>query len=247
MRSFARLLIVVALFGCQPSDDERSGELSDLGSREEAAKTHDAALSWGEQIDAVRNGNSDSVRVSRDETISSKEFRELQRGCESLTSLWIERAELRDDDLELLRELPELSLLRLPTEVDDRGLALLSECRALKNLNLPNGRFTDDGFAAVRKLQQLESLRIGSPSLTDEGLVAIAELPRLRFLHLIDVPITDAGLDHVAAKATLESFYLDGGNCSDSGLRELLRKRRDLHFHKDQKHLASDPNSHDHD
>lgn len=247
MKSLLQLSVVISLLGCLPSDEERSSELSELGSGKQAGPAQGVPLSWSEQIEAVREGTAYSIRISKDERVSSLEFHDLRSGCETLKSLWIETADLQDDDLQLLTTLPELGLIRLPTRLGDHGLGFLSECRGLRNLNVPNGQFTDSGLAAVGKLQHLESLRIGSPFVTDDGLAVIDELPKLRFLHLIGVPITDAGLEHVASKTSLESFYLDGGRATDEGLRSLLRKRPDLHFHKDQKHLATDPNSHDHD
>lgn len=232
-RRLAVLCLLALLFGCRESKAPPS------------ATAGAAEAGWYAQLAAVRNGRSDEIRLT-DEPVTAARFRDLV-GCERLTTLVLDRADLRDEDLAPLRSLPKLRWLKLPARVGDHGATTIAECRSLEILNLPAATFTDTGLASLATLERLSLLRFGSPNVTDEGLKPLSGLPKLRFLHLLDVPITDAGLEHVAAIETLESFYLDGGHTTDPGLRELLAARPDLHFHKDQRHLPGDPNADRHD
>jgi hypothetical protein len=240
-RRAAVLSLLPLLIGCGTSAAPES-----VAAPEPAAAVAPAELGWDAQLAAVRAGRSDEIRLA-DELVTAARFRDLATGCEGLTTLLLDRADLRDEDLVVLRSLPKLRRLRLPAPVGDDGAAIIAECRALEILNLPSASFTDSGLAKLATLEHLFLLRFGSPNVTDEGLEPLTELPKLRFLHLLDVPITDAGLKHVAAIETLESFYLDGGRTTDTGLRDLLAARPDIHFHKDQHHLPGDPNADMHD
>lgn len=233
------LPLVLALFvGCGDGD-----KVASPIEKENSGSTVPVEANWDAQIAAVRAGESDKIRIGS-RMAEGVEWSDLAAGCDQLRSLWVEEAKPRDADLDLLASLENLEALALTASIDDDDLARIANCRGLKRLNLPHGDIGDEGFAAVTQLAELEQLRIGSPRLTDEGLASLRALPNLRFLHLIDVPISDAGLSHVAAVATLESFYLDGGEATPSGLRTFLRKRPDVHFHKDQLHLPGDPNAH---
>lgn len=131
--------------------------------------------------------------------------------------------------------------------IEDAQLADLWGLAELRRLNLPNSQISDRGLEVIAKeVPQLELLRVGSPRITDAGLATIAQLNELRFLHLIDVPITDAGLKHLEQMIWLESFYLDGGAVTDRGLSSLIKALPELHFHRDQQHLPSDPRREDH-
>lgn len=237
-RLFAPAVLFTLLAGC-----DGSASVSTTGSPSASTKV---AASWSDQIDAVRVGRATEIRLAA--TVTSGQFAELATGCDGLTALVLERAQLDDADLELLTALPHLRWIKLPSSVGDEGAASIGRCQALEIVNLPAAVFSDAGLAQLAELDRLELLRFSSPNVTDAGLKELARLPRLKFLHLIDVPMTDAGLQHVADVKTLESFYLDGETgATDDGLRALLTERPDLHFHKDQQHLPGDPNSHRHD
>lgn len=233
----ASVLLVAVLTGCRESSPPPTSLVR--------VEIPAAEAGWRSQIDAVRDGRSDEIRVT-EFLVSSNEFRELADGCDGLATLILDRADLATADLSFLPDLPNLRWIKLPTAVDDEAASVLSECRGLETLNVPAAVFTDVGLAELATLERLSLFRFASPDVTDAGLKPLAALPNLRFLHLLDVPITDAGLEHVAAIPSLESFYLDGGRVTDAGLQRLLDHRPDLHFHKDENHLPGDPNADDH-
>lgn len=225
-----------------------SAALSGCGDAPQTATTvaepsaHAAGSSWQTQIAAVRDGQSDAIRVTEEE-VSGSQLQQLNSGCEHLTTLIIEAGSAGVGDVAVIAHLAHLRQLRLPGQVNDTGIEAITACRELELLNLPRSVITDHACKQIARLDQLMLLRFGSPHVTDEGIRAIAKLPRLRFLHLLDVPISDAALDDVASMTTLESFYLDGGRVSDEGLRRLIMKRPDLHVHLDQTHVPGDPNA----
>jgi hypothetical protein len=187
--------------------------------------------------------------------------------------LIVDRAELADDDFELLAsspqlirveirnnerpfgdaalvhlaKLPQLEWINLPCgEVTDAGLAAVAKLPKLRILNLRRCQITDAGLASLAPCERLDLLRFGSPHVTDQGIDEIGKIKSLRFLHLIDVPISDAGLEPIKSMTQLESLYIDGGNATDEGLSSLIKVRPDLHFHQDQQHIDSDPRRDDH-
>jgi hypothetical protein len=228
--------LLIGSGGCGPSDSQPAVTV----------EIAEPEASWDSQLAAVREGRSTEIRLSG-ENVDSLRFRELAIGCAGLTTLALDRADVRDEDLEPLRSLPNLRWLKLPGPIGDAGIESIAACRDLEILNLPGAAFTDQGLVRLKTLDRLSLLRFGSPGVTDRGLEQLRSLPRLTALHLIGVPITDAGLKTVAGIESLESFYLDGGSVTEKGLRDLLAERPDLHFHKDQYHLPGDPNADVHD
>lgn len=224
--------LTIALAGCGPSDPPAAVVI----------EIAEPEASWKTQLAAVRGGRSTEIRLS-EQRVDAALFRELATGCAGLTVLALDRADLRDDDLEPLRSLADLRWLKLPGPIGDAGAETIAACRSLEILNLPGAAFADSGLAKLATLDRLSLLRFGSPNVTDAGLVRLEELPKLKALHLIGVPITDAGLRAVGSVKSLESFYLDGGRVTEAGLRKLLTDRPDIHFHKDQNHLPGDPNA----
>ena len=113
-------------------------------------------------------------------------------------------------------------------------------------LDLPLAlQVTDSGLKSLELHPRLKLLRLRAPRVTNEGLRSFSQLPELRWLHLMEVPLTDAGLEIFRAMTKLESLYLDGDQATDEGLSNLVSARPDLHFHRDQIHLSSDPRQRD--
>jgi len=198
---------------------------------------------WAEQVQRIRDGRSTQIQLES-QAVSAVEWNDLHDGCAALQVLEVAHAELPDDALQVVATLPSLTRLKLGAPIGDAGAAHLAAAQQLEILNLPEADVTDIGLASLAKLPHLQLLRLHSRRVTDAGLAHVAGMQSLRFLHLIDIPITDAGLHHLDRMTWLESFYLDGGQCTDEGLGALLKKLPELHFHKDQLHLAGDPLAH---
>lgn len=219
--------MISALPGCRPSPNP--GPLNS------------SQATWEEQIDAVRGGRSSRIWCIR-QPIVGERWKELAAAGERLEILTIEKGSVAPHLLaELAPHLTQLRQLKLGIPVGNEHLAAIAQFPSLKVLNLTQGEFDDGGLRKLKLLPRLELLRFHSPNVSDGGLQEIAALPALRFLHLINVPITDDALVHIAGITKLESFYLDGGDCTEAGLSELIKERRDLHFHWNDLHLADDP------
>ena len=142
---------------------------------------------------------------------------------------------------------PNLKRLRLEgCPMDDQTVGQICRAKELEILNLPSANISDDGLNRIARLPRLELLRIGGPNITDEGISSLSQATRLRFLHLMRVPITDAGLKTFYGMTWLESLYIDGGNETEDGIRKLLKRNPGIHFHRNQLHIADDPNADGH-
>lgn len=165
-----------------------------------------------------------------------------------LEVLEINKPDFECSELIAIKHLAGLKRLKLEKlAVDDAGADVIAGFSRLEVLNLPAARISDQGLHELTyKLKELLLLRIGSPQITDAGIEAIRSLPLLRFLHLINVPITDAGLKTFHDMHDLESLYIDGDSATDEGIRDLLKANPKLHFHRNQTHVADDPNTDGH-
>lgn len=234
------LAFCLLICGCTNAPESAAPSASATTSNETPVE-----VGWEKQLTAVRNGQATRIAVSQ-QTITRDQWNELGTGCDQLMRLEVDDADISDADLELLAELPNLTLLKLGGEVGDEGLAHIAHIETLEVLNLPKGDFHDDSLAMLADLPKLKQLRLHSPHVGDEGLRFIASLPALKYLHIIDCPITADGLAHLHSMTNLQSFYLDGCDVEDEAIYALLDALPSLHFHRDQLHLPDDPHGHEH-
>ena len=237
------ILLLVYAGGCR----EASWESSATAPPEELANSApvDIELDFLEQLTAVREQRSNSIRVTTRE-ITDREFSSLT-DLSGLQTLILNQGRVSDESLVVCHSLTSLEHLRLrKSPVTDQGITHLAAHPTLKIVNLPQADLTDQGLKILSELPHLEYLRLASPQVTDQGLSHLTRLSTLRFLHLIEVNLTDTGLEHVARMEQLESFYLDGSQVTEQGLTTLIKARPDLHLHRNQQHLDHDPQKHPH-
>ncbi len=211
----------------------------------ESASTSNAPRTLDDQLHRVEQGLEDKVELER-ETLGSREWQRLQTA--KIRSLTLDHCRFALADLE---SLPKLESLRVEgTTITAAALqTICRRCPDLVHLNLPTTRLTDDDLRELASLTRLELLRIGSPLVTDAAVSHLCEPPQLRFLILEDVPITDEGLEPIAELRDLESLYLNGSTATgltDEGISRLLVALPKLHFHINDRHHRTDPNSHPH-
>jgi hypothetical protein len=197
---------------------------------------------WSEQVKGVRAGLSNKISVG---AVSAQEWKDLAADCDSLEVLEVDQPTLAPADFEVLLSLSKLRRLKLGSGVDDAAAEVLGRLSKVTQLLVNSDSLTNRGVAALCRLP-LVQLRLRAPEATDDAAAEIAKLGLLRFLHLIDVPLTDAALPSLGKIKNLESLYLDGAKCTDAGLAGLLKERPDIHFHRDQTHLADDPRNDGH-
>ena len=203
-----------------------------------------AEVLWSLQRQAVQTGHSTSI-VMPDHPIPRDLLPELKSVASQITELNLAGDGLALE-LDAITACTHLRILHLRTKVGDKHLAALAQLRELEVLDLPLGTgVTDAGLKALEGHPTLKLVRLRAAQVTDAGLASLAKMPALRWLHLMEVPVTDAGLAAFRSMPKLESLYLDGDRATDDGLSALILARPDLHFHRDQVHLSTDPRGQD--
>lgn len=107
--------------------------------------------------------------------------------------LFLKRLPLSDDDLAILRSLPEVKTLNM------RGIQTIK-----------GHQFTDDGLRHLVNLKKLEKLDLSANyQLTDEASLWLGQLTSLRWLNIGQTRLTEASLPHLSQLRNLREF---GGN-----------------------------------
>jgi hypothetical protein len=139
---------------------------------------------------------------------------------------------LRDADLRLLDDLPELRRLSLDRtihadeiwgpKVTDPGLARIALLHELEDLSLVNQRaLTDAGLVALKALPRLKSVNLSGTKIGDAGMIHLGQCPSLRVLDLKNTDITDAGLVHLRGMRSLEIVDVEGTAVTRAGVDAL--------------------------
>ena len=199
---------------------------------------------WFSQIADVKDGQSTAI-VLPDLNLPPATLDSLSQVADKVTELNLSGDQLATK-LDQITRCSALKVLHLRSELGDRELQAIAQMPNLEVLDLPLAlRLTDAGLEAIAEHPKLLLVRLRAPQVTDAGLKAFARMPKLRWLHLMEIPLTDAGLAVFKEMPKLESLYLDGDQATDEGLSDLVLARRDLHFHRDQVHIPSDPRKQD--
>lgn len=143
-------------------------------------------------------------------TVVDSDLKALQSlpGVVELDLRWAHR--ITDDGTAILRDLPELRVLRLgsggrphvwyDSDFSDAALAHLRSLRHLEELDLAFGDFTDAGLIHLRGLRKLRELNLEGTSITDASLDVIAGLPRLRTVSLRSTSVSPEGVASLQAR-----------------------------------------------
>lgn len=197
------------------------------------------------QIAAIVAGESEAIELT-DREIRDSDLEPL-RELAGLRTLILDAGVVTDAGLEVIATLPDLSHLRLRhSPIRDAGVAKLAELENLRVLNLPHAQLTAEGVARLASLPRLRQLRLGGSESAGDLSRGVAQLENLRAVHLIDVPVSDAGLKQIAALPHLESLYLDNPSVTEAGWQWLFENHPELHVHLNQQHHDRDPARHPH-
>ncbi|PQO45291.1 hypothetical protein [Blastopirellula marina] len=129
------------------------------------------------------------------------------------------RKRIKDEDLELLREISTLEILYLAgNPITDDGIAVLDDLPKIKRLALWSTRLTDESLKHVGKLKQLEALDIHYTQMTENGLAHLRGLKQLSLLRQ-DLLLTDQGIGHLQTMPNVQLERIQAEQLSEESLR----------------------------
>ena len=145
-----------------------------------------------------------------------------------------ESQKVSNDDLRLLRHMPDIELLSnvctlslWGTKVTDEGLGFVAgRLTQLNILSLSGRPVTDDGLKHLREMKALHSLDLSGTRISAAGLRHLDGLTRLDSLYLADTGLTDDALQHIEPLSALEYLGLSGTRITDEGMKRLGKLTR---------------------
>jgi internalin A len=134
-----------------------------------------------------------------------------------------DNSKINDEDLNCLRDFPQLENLALRgcKNLTDAALAPCEELAKLDYLDISDTNLGDGAIAQLRNCSQLTLLWANDTKLTDAGLVDAGALRKLRLITLARTQITDAGLRNLSKLKNLMGLDADGTQVTDHGLSAL--------------------------
>jgi Leucine-rich repeat (LRR) protein len=101
----------------------------------------------------------------------------------------------------------------------DKGVAELTKCKKLEELNIGSIGITDLGMEHIEKLTNLKRLNLfGCTNVTDRGLAKLTTLKSLQELYVHEANLTIGGLSVLEKLPNLVKLNLHGVRQDDSGL-----------------------------
>ncbi|WP_300690390.1 hypothetical protein [Chryseobacterium sp.] len=96
------------------------------------------------------------------------------------------------------------------TNLNDEGLAHVSNCRGIENLDLQDTEITNDGLQYLQNLKLMKYLRLKDNSqLTDDCIPHLMKLYYLQNLQIQETSITENGLKKLTALQCLDMLVID--------------------------------------
>jgi hypothetical protein len=170
--------------------------------------------------DLKRAGVGDSIDPAKTLSILGR--------CKSLREIRLFFRELRDDDLQYLTALPQLSHLKIQYgEYSDKGLEYIGQIENLVSLDLevlPTA-VVGPGLGYLSRLGKLERLIVGESRITDAGVAHLLPVQQLRFLSLCETGVTDAGVATLAKLRNLRELDLRGTKITPKCLASLAEMK----------------------
>lgn len=127
----------------------------------------------------------------------------------------------RDEDLQILADLPDVQALQLgmSSRLTDATLAQLPASKKLLAIHMGGTMISDRGARELSKFPNLRSLWLGHTRISDEGLETIGQLKSLTSLSLENTAITDAGMRHLRGLTQLDDLTLSNTRIGDKSLQ----------------------------
>lgn len=129
---------------------------------------------------------------------------------------------LRDQDLQLLREIPTLEELYVPGnhKITDEGMKVLEHLPRIRKLAIWNTKLGNETLKSVAKLRDLEVLDLSLTKMTPAGINLLNGSPKLkRLLH--DWVFDDAGIEGIASLPSVEMHTIRANDLSDASFERI--------------------------
>ena len=108
--------------------------------------------------------------------------------------------EVKDDELALLKDMPNLVELNLGgTNITDASLIYIKPLANLTRLQLHNTKITDAGLSNLTGLTKLTSLNLYGTAVSDQGVQQLKDLKKLKNLYLYLTKVTPPMAKNLAA------------------------------------------------
>ena len=96
------------------------------------------------------------------------------------------------------------------TNVQDRDLVHLANCRNLVTLHLENTTISDNGLSSLSGLKSLEYLNLYGTKVSDQGIKALSKLKNLKKVYLWKTKVTASGAKTL--KSSIPGIIVNLGN-----------------------------------
>ncbi len=137
--------------------------------------------------------------------------------------------DLRDEDLEALKEDQRLNAIRVnDTKITDVGMGTLGKLERLVTLSANHTRITDAGIAKISHLPNLETLHVSENRLTNAAAAPISKLKKLTDLTLCDTLFSDQGIKKISGLRHIRKLQLNRTLVADAGVKVVVDNFPDL-------------------
>ncbi|MGM9475054.1 c-type cytochrome domain-containing protein [Pedobacter sp. GSP4] len=129
-----------------------------------------------------------------------------------LSANFINATSMGKDVLELIKSIQkQLLWLKLEnSQVTDKTLATIKNCKNLTRLSLNYTAVTDAGISQLKDLEELQSLSLVGTKVSLNGINQLKKLKKLKFLYLYQTAVNQKDLAEI--KKLLPKVNLDTGN-----------------------------------
>jgi hypothetical protein len=136
-----------------------------------------------------------------------------------------------DNDLAILKNIPNLESLTLNSKISSKGLSYLQDMKNLKGLVHEGALIDDNGLGFLSNLTDLRVLSLDGLKITDAGIEKLQKLTKLEMLFLMGSPITDASLKTIKKFKNLQFLgIVDDSQITKNGLSELKKELPNVEF-----------------
>lgn len=139
------------------------------------------------------------------------------------------RANLKDDDVRVLKQCTNLDWLELSDNpLGDTAVEFLADMDRITQLFLDVTGVTDDCADVLVQLTTLQELDLASTRFTDAGVAKLTGLPDLQVLWLAGSQVSDGCIEDLVRMPNLKLVDLRQTKVTEAGVQKLNSARRDL-------------------